>query len=306
MCRSQISLWEKRRMLKAFSKSFSTLTWQEMFLTNSWMSHLISCPSYSAWSLYCLSKARATLYSTLFPSRRKISKTLTTYSKGKSPKIHINQSEKTSDEFSQCVVTNLWPAWQYFLARSPKVMLEASLDKKLCSMLEPAGLYFDPKFLLLPSFSAPSAIEEVLHGKFSEVQSYLGIGPSPQNAHSQRSVSVIILYPKCQCHYPVPQVSASLSCTPSVSVIILYPKCQCHYPVPQCQCHYPVPQVSVSLSCTPSVSVIILYPKCQCHYPVPQVLSAYDSSYHLAQEIAEKIHERNRYVRNGENPVKVH
>ncbi|CAJ0926660.1 unnamed protein product [Ranitomeya imitator] len=74
--------------------------------------------------------------------------------------------------------------------------------------------------------------------------------------------NVIILYPKCQCHYPVPQVSVSLSCTPSVSVIILYPKCQCHYPVPQ---------VSVSLSCTPSVSVIILYPKCQCHYPVPQV-----------------------------------
>ncbi|CAJ0967460.1 unnamed protein product, partial [Ranitomeya imitator] len=67
------------------------------------------------------------------------------------------------------------------------------------------------------------------------------------------NVSVIILYPKCQCHYPVPQVSVSLSCTPSVSVIILYPKCQCHYPVPQ---------VSVSLSCTPSVSVIILYPKC--------------------------------------------
>ncbi|CAJ0942217.1 unnamed protein product, partial [Ranitomeya imitator] len=92
---------------------------------------------------------------------------------------------------------------------------------------------------------------------------------------------VIILYPKCQCHYPVPQVSVSLSCTPSVSAIILYPKCQCHYPVPQvvsaivqypkCQCHYPVPQVSVSLSCTPSVSAIILYPKCQCHYPVLQV-----------------------------------
>ncbi|CAJ0915068.1 unnamed protein product [Ranitomeya imitator] len=46
-------------------------------------------------------------------------------------------------------------------------------------------------------------------------------------------VSVIILYPKCQCHYPVPQVSVSLSCTPSVSVIILYPECQCHYPVPR-------------------------------------------------------------------------
>ncbi|CAJ0967055.1 unnamed protein product, partial [Ranitomeya imitator] len=70
------------------------------------------------------------------------------------------------------------------------------------------------------------------------------------------SVSVIILYPECQCHYPVPRVSASLSCTPSVSVIILYP---------ECQCHYPVPRVSVSLSCTPSVSVIILYPECQCH-----------------------------------------
>ncbi|CAJ0941004.1 unnamed protein product [Ranitomeya imitator] len=75
-------------------------------------------------------------------------------------------------------------------------------------------------------------------------------------------VSVIILYPECQCHYPVPRVLVSLSCTPSVSVIILYP---------QCQCHYPVPRVSVSLSCTPSVSVIILYPQCQCHYPVPRV-----------------------------------
>ncbi|CAJ0947268.1 unnamed protein product [Ranitomeya imitator] len=98
---------------------------------------------------------------------------------------------------------------------------------------------------------------------------------------------VIILYPECQCHYPVPQVSASSSCTPSVSVIILYPECQRHYPVPrvsvslsctpsvsviilypECQCHYPVPRVSASLSCTPSVSVIILYPKCQRHYPV--------------------------------------
>ncbi|CAJ0938807.1 unnamed protein product [Ranitomeya imitator] len=65
-----------------------------------------------------------------------------------------------------------------------------------------------------------------------------------------------------ECHYPVPRVSVSLSCTPSVSVIILYP---------ECQCHYPVPPVSVSLSCTPSVSVIILYPECQCHYPVPRV-----------------------------------
>ncbi|CAJ0965037.1 unnamed protein product [Ranitomeya imitator] len=85
--------------------------------------------------------------------------------------------------------------------------------------------------------------------------------------------SVIILYPECQCHYPVPRVSVSLSCTPvsvslsctpSVSVIILYP---------ECQCHYPVPRVSVSLSCTPSVSVIILYPECQCHYPVPRSVS---------------------------------
>ncbi|CAJ0955899.1 unnamed protein product [Ranitomeya imitator] len=113
------------------------------------------------------------------------------------------------------------------------------------------------------------------------------------------SVSVIILYPECQCHYPVPRVS--LSCTPSVSVIILYPECLCHYPVPpsvsviilypecqchypvprvvsviilypECQCHYPVHRVSVSLSCTPSVSVIILYPECQRHYPVPRVL----------------------------------
>ncbi|CAJ0954397.1 unnamed protein product [Ranitomeya imitator] len=102
---------------------------------------------------------------------------------------------------------------------------------------------------------------------------------------------LIILYPECQCHYPVPRVSVSLSCTPSVSVIILYPECQCHYPVPrvsaslsctpnvsviilypECQCHYPVPRVSVSLSCTSSVSVIILYPECQRHY-VPVVLS---------------------------------
>ncbi|KAM3921934.1 syntaxin-8 [Leptodactylus fuscus] len=34
-------------------------------------------------------------------------------------------------------------------------------------------------------------------------------------------------------------------------------------------------------------------------------LSMYDFTYHLAQEIAEKIHERNRYLRNGENPVKI-
>ncbi|CAJ0934896.1 unnamed protein product, partial [Ranitomeya imitator] len=72
---------------------------------------------------------------------------------------------------------------------------------------------------------------------------------------------VTVLYPKCQCHCPVPQVSVSLSCTPSVSVTVLYPKCQCHCPVPQ---------VSVSLSCTPSVIVTVLYPKCQCHCPVPQ------------------------------------
>ncbi|CAJ0967262.1 unnamed protein product [Ranitomeya imitator] len=74
------------------------------------------------------------------------------------------------------------------------------------------------------------------------------------------SVSNIILYPKCQCHYPVPRVSVSSSYTQSV--IILYP---------ECQCHYPVPRVSVSSSCTPRVSVIILYPKCQCHYFVPRV-----------------------------------
>ncbi|CAJ0967669.1 unnamed protein product [Ranitomeya imitator] len=48
--------------------------------------------------------------------------------------------------------------------------------------------------------------------------------------------------PATHCHYPVPRVSVSLSCTPNVSVIILYP---------ECQCHYPVPRVSVSLSCTP-------------------------------------------------------
>ncbi|CAJ0915306.1 unnamed protein product, partial [Ranitomeya imitator] len=96
------------------------------------------------------------------------------------------------------------------------------------------------------------------------------------------SISVIILYPECQCHYPVPQVSVSLSCAPSVSVIILYPElsvslsCTPSVSViilhPKCQCHYPVPRVSVSLSCTPSVSIIILYPECQCHYPVPRVV----------------------------------
>ncbi|CAJ0958522.1 unnamed protein product [Ranitomeya imitator] len=73
------------------------------------------------------------------------------------------------------------------------------------------------------------------------------------------------------CHYPVPRVSVSLSCTPSVSVIILYPSVSVIILYPKCQCHYPVPPVSVSLSCTPSVSVIILYPECQCHYPVPPV-----------------------------------
>ncbi|XP_063312111.1 syntaxin-8 [Pelobates fuscus] len=34
-------------------------------------------------------------------------------------------------------------------------------------------------------------------------------------------------------------------------------------------------------------------------------LSTYDDTHNLAQEIAEKIHERNRYLRNGENPVKL-
>ncbi|XP_040187057.1 syntaxin-8 isoform X1 [Rana temporaria] len=34
-------------------------------------------------------------------------------------------------------------------------------------------------------------------------------------------------------------------------------------------------------------------------------LSIYDDTYHLAQEIAEKIHERERYLRNGENPTRV-
>ncbi|CAJ0967435.1 unnamed protein product [Ranitomeya imitator] len=103
------------------------------------------------------------------------------------------------------------------------------------------------------------------------------------------------LYPQCQCHYPVPRVSVSLSCTPSVSIIILYPSVSVIilspsvsviilYPelslsctpsvsaiilYPESQCHYPVPQVSPSLSCTPSV--IILYPECQCHYPVPRM-----------------------------------
>ncbi|CAJ0945458.1 unnamed protein product, partial [Ranitomeya imitator] len=80
------------------------------------------------------------------------------------------------------------------------------------------------------------------------------------------SVSVIILYPECERHYPVSRVSVSLSCTPSVSAIIQYPECQCHYFVPQCQ--FP-------LSCTPSVSVIILYPKCQCLYPVLSFIGFY-------------------------------
>ncbi|KAE8577255.1 hypothetical protein XENTR_v10004501 [Xenopus tropicalis] len=34
-------------------------------------------------------------------------------------------------------------------------------------------------------------------------------------------------------------------------------------------------------------------------------LATYDDTYQLAQEIAEKLHERNRYLRNGENPVKI-
>ncbi|CAI9593063.1 unnamed protein product [Staurois parvus] len=34
-------------------------------------------------------------------------------------------------------------------------------------------------------------------------------------------------------------------------------------------------------------------------------LSIYDDTYHLAQEIAEKVHERERYLRNGENPARV-
>uniref|UniRef100_A0A8C5R5V6 Syntaxin-8 n=1 Tax=Leptobrachium leishanense TaxID=445787 RepID=A0A8C5R5V6_9ANUR len=34
-------------------------------------------------------------------------------------------------------------------------------------------------------------------------------------------------------------------------------------------------------------------------------LSSYDDTYHLAQEIAEKIHERNRTLRDGENPVRL-
>ncbi|CAJ0940103.1 unnamed protein product [Ranitomeya imitator] len=84
------------------------------------------------------------------------------------------------------------------------------------------------------------------------------------------SVSMITLYPKCQCHYPVSRVSVSLSCTPSVSVIILYPElplsCTPSVSViilyPEYQCQYSVPRVSVSLSCSPSVSVIILYPEC--------------------------------------------
>nr|DBA27647.1 TPA: hypothetical protein GDO54_008116 [Pyxicephalus adspersus] len=34
-------------------------------------------------------------------------------------------------------------------------------------------------------------------------------------------------------------------------------------------------------------------------------LSIYDDTYHLAQEIAEKIHERERYLRNGQNPARI-
>ncbi|NP_001090074.1 syntaxin 8 S homeolog [Xenopus laevis] len=34
-------------------------------------------------------------------------------------------------------------------------------------------------------------------------------------------------------------------------------------------------------------------------------LATYDDTYQLAQEIAEKLHERNQYLRNGENPVKI-
>ncbi|CAJ0926054.1 unnamed protein product, partial [Ranitomeya imitator] len=89
--------------------------------------------------------------------------------------------------------------------------------------------------------------------------------------HYPVSRVVIILYPECQCHYPVPPVSVLRFCTPSVSVIIAYPSVSIIIPNPECQRHYPVPPVSVSLSCTLSVSVIILYPMCQCHYPVPRV-----------------------------------
>ncbi|KAM5135762.1 syntaxin-8 isoform 3-T3 [Mantella aurantiaca] len=34
-------------------------------------------------------------------------------------------------------------------------------------------------------------------------------------------------------------------------------------------------------------------------------LSIFDDTYHLAQEIAEKIHDRERYLRNGENPARI-
>ncbi|CAJ0954538.1 unnamed protein product, partial [Ranitomeya imitator] len=140
-----------------------------------------------------------------------------------------------------------------------------------------------PNIILYPRVSViilyPSVSVIIL---YPQCQCHYPVPPVSVSLSCTPSVSVIILYPECQCHYPVPPESVSLSCTPSVSVIILYPQCQCHYPVPtssQChypvprvsQCHYPVPRVSVSLTCTPSVSVIILYPQCQCHYPVPPV-----------------------------------
>ncbi|CAJ0966592.1 unnamed protein product [Ranitomeya imitator] len=78
--------------------------------------------------------------------------------------------------------------------------------------------------------------------------------------NSLETVYSTVQLTKCQCHYPVPQVSVSLSCTPSVSAIILYPKCQCHYPVPQVSVPLSCTPMSVPLSCTPSVSAIILYP----------------------------------------------
>ncbi|CAJ0967045.1 unnamed protein product [Ranitomeya imitator] len=105
------------------------------------------------------------------------------------------------------------------------------------------------------------------------------VGAAPGNdGRGSSRVSAIILYPDCQCHYPVPRLSASLSCTPSVSVIILYPERRRHYPVPRVSVSLScTPSVSViilypelSISCTPSVSVIILYPECQRHYPVPR------------------------------------
>ncbi|CAJ0964746.1 unnamed protein product, partial [Ranitomeya imitator] len=122
----------------------------------------------------------------------------------------------------------------------------------LCAQIQPnAAKLIGRRFILQmdndPKHKAKATQEFIKAKKWNILE-----WPMSVSFSCTQSVSVIILYPKCQRHYPVPQVSVSLPCTPSVSVIILYPKCQCHYPVPQ---------VSVPLSCTRSISVTILYPK---------------------------------------------